>query len=147
MRRLLAACLVLSAVGPAAAEDYPHTFLKGRTVKMKLYLPDAEKVRAGGRTPGPSSTSPLRRPHVKFLGRPGPANRSQRTPDLADAIDRPATGAAQGQMAFQCPRGPLAAAPGSLTQRHAIPVIGDQAAPKHAPHRTPRRPAAPPPGG
>src|SRR5262245_38244337 len=43
MHRLLVVCVVLSVVGPATAEEYPHVFLKNNTVKMKLYLPDAEK--------------------------------------------------------------------------------------------------------
>jgi hypothetical protein len=43
MCRLLAACVLLSLAGPAPAEDYPHAFLKSDTLKLKLYLPDAEK--------------------------------------------------------------------------------------------------------
>jgi hypothetical protein len=43
MRRLIAVCVVLAIAGPGAAEEYPHVFLKNDTLKMKLYLPDAEK--------------------------------------------------------------------------------------------------------
>ncbi|MBX9625373.1 MAG: hypothetical protein K2X82_16320 [Gemmataceae bacterium] len=42
MRRL-SPLLVLLAAGPAAAADYPHTFLKNDAIKIKVYLPDAEK--------------------------------------------------------------------------------------------------------
>jgi hypothetical protein len=43
MRRLLAAFVLLSAAAPVAAEDYPHVFLKNDKLKVKVYLPDAEK--------------------------------------------------------------------------------------------------------
>jgi hypothetical protein len=44
MRRLFAICVVLSVAGPAAAaEDYPHVYLKNSSLKVKVYLPDAEK--------------------------------------------------------------------------------------------------------
>lgn len=43
MRNLFAAILFVSAAGPAAAEDYPHVYLKNDTLKVKVYLPDAEK--------------------------------------------------------------------------------------------------------
>ena len=43
MRRLLAALVVLSVASPVAAEDYPHVFLKNDKLKVKVYLPDAEK--------------------------------------------------------------------------------------------------------
>ena len=43
MRRLFAVSVVLLLAGPAVAEDYPHVFLKSKSLKAKLYLPDAEK--------------------------------------------------------------------------------------------------------
>ncbi len=43
MRRLRVAFLLLSTAAPAAAEDYPHVFLKNDKLKVKVYLPDAEK--------------------------------------------------------------------------------------------------------
>jgi len=43
MSRLLAVCVVLSIAGPGVAEDYPHIFLQNKTLKVKVYLPDAEK--------------------------------------------------------------------------------------------------------
>lgn len=44
MRRLVSACLVALAASPAtAADDYPHVYLKNDKLKVKVYLPDAEK--------------------------------------------------------------------------------------------------------
>jgi hypothetical protein len=43
MRRLIAVLFVLSASGPVAADDYPHVYLKNDKLKVKVYLPDAEK--------------------------------------------------------------------------------------------------------
>jgi len=43
MRCLLVVCVGLSIAGSAAAEDYPHVFLKNDSLKLKVYLPDAEK--------------------------------------------------------------------------------------------------------
>lgn len=39
----LSVLLVLLAAGPAAAADYPHVYLKNDAIKVKVYLPDAEK--------------------------------------------------------------------------------------------------------
>jgi hypothetical protein len=43
MRRLFAVFLGLTFGGSAAAEDYLHIFLKNNTLKVKVYLTDAEK--------------------------------------------------------------------------------------------------------
>ena len=43
MRRLIAALVVLSVSAPVAADDYPHVYLKNDKLKVKVYLPDAEK--------------------------------------------------------------------------------------------------------
>jgi hypothetical protein len=43
MRRTTAALVLLAAAGPAAAADYPHVYLKNEKLKVKVYLPDAEK--------------------------------------------------------------------------------------------------------
>lgn len=44
MRHLVAAFLVALAASPAgAADDYPHVYLNNDKLKVKVYLPDAEK--------------------------------------------------------------------------------------------------------
>jgi hypothetical protein len=45
MRRLIVACVLLVTVAPAGAadDDYPHVYLKNDKLKVKVYLPDAEK--------------------------------------------------------------------------------------------------------
>src|SRR5262245_48520237 len=43
VRHTVAVFVILSSVGHAAAEDYPHVFLKNDKLKVKVYLPDAEK--------------------------------------------------------------------------------------------------------
>lgn len=43
MMRRLSPLLVLLAAGPAGAADYPHVYLKNDAIKVKVYLPDAEK--------------------------------------------------------------------------------------------------------
>jgi hypothetical protein len=43
MRRLIVAIALLATAAPAAGEDYPHVYLKNDKLKVKVYLPDAEK--------------------------------------------------------------------------------------------------------
>ena len=43
MRSIIVCCFVLAVAAPATAEDYPHTYLKNDKIKVKVYLPDAEK--------------------------------------------------------------------------------------------------------
>src|SRR5437588_13127508 len=43
MRRIVTACILFLCAAPAAADDYPHVFLKNDMLKVKVYLPDAEK--------------------------------------------------------------------------------------------------------
>jgi hypothetical protein len=43
MPRLFTAFVLLAVPGPAPADDYPHVFLKNEKLKVKVYLPDAEK--------------------------------------------------------------------------------------------------------
>jgi hypothetical protein len=43
MRRLIVAIALFATAAPAAGEDYPHVYLKNDKLKVKVYLPDAEK--------------------------------------------------------------------------------------------------------
>ncbi|MBA4067863.1 MAG: hypothetical protein C0501_30015 [Isosphaera sp.] len=43
MRHLVAAVVFAWAAGPSAADDYPHVYLTNDKLKVKVYLPDAEK--------------------------------------------------------------------------------------------------------
>jgi hypothetical protein len=43
MRPALALCLLLLAAAAARAEDYPHVYLKNEKLRVKVYLPDAQK--------------------------------------------------------------------------------------------------------
>jgi hypothetical protein len=43
MRRAIVAIVLLVTAGPLAADDYPHVYLKNDKLKVKVYLPDAEK--------------------------------------------------------------------------------------------------------
>jgi hypothetical protein len=43
MRFVFTACLLVAAAGPVWADDYPHVYLKNDKLKVKVYLPDAEK--------------------------------------------------------------------------------------------------------
>ena len=43
MRHTFALCLLLAAGGSVRAEDYPHVYLKNEKLRVKVYLPDAEK--------------------------------------------------------------------------------------------------------
>src|SRR5262245_42057211 len=43
MRYVFTLCLLLVAGSAVAADDYPHVYLKNDKLKVKVYLPDAEK--------------------------------------------------------------------------------------------------------
>ena len=43
MRRLIVTVVLLATATPAAAADYPHVYLKNDQLRVKVYLPDAEK--------------------------------------------------------------------------------------------------------
>jgi hypothetical protein len=43
MRHTFALCLLLLAAPAARAEDYPHVYLKNEKLRVKVYLPDAQK--------------------------------------------------------------------------------------------------------
>lgn len=43
MRHLVAVCGLILLAGPAAAQDFPHAYLQNDKIKVKVYLPDAEK--------------------------------------------------------------------------------------------------------
>jgi hypothetical protein len=43
LRTVFIACVVLAGVGPVSADEYPHLYLKNDKLKVKVYLPDAQK--------------------------------------------------------------------------------------------------------